>query len=61
VDFRLDKRWQMRGWQLGAYLDVYNVYNNSAVEGLSYDYNYARQIYQTGVPFLPSLGVRGEF
>jgi hypothetical protein len=58
---RLDKRWQFRAWRLSAYLDIYNVYNNAAIEGTSYDFNYAHQVYQTGVPFLPSIGARGEF
>jgi len=31
------------------------------VEGLSYNYNYSRQSYQTGIPIIPSLGMRGEF
>ena len=61
LDMRVDKRWQFKSWQLGAYLDVYNVYNNANPEALSYDYHYARQSYQTGLPFLPSIGVRGEF
>jgi TonB family protein len=61
LDLRLDKRWQFRAFRLSAYLDVYNAYNNAATEGVSYDYNYARQVYTTGVPFLPSIGVRGEF
>lgn len=61
LDMRLDKRWQFQNYRVSAYLDVYNVYNNPGIEGVSYDFNYARQIYQTGVPFLPSVGVRGEF
>ena len=61
LDIRVDKRWQFKSWQLGAYLDVYNVYNSPNPEALSYDYRYARSSYQTGLPFLPSIGVRGEF
>lgn len=61
LDMRLDKRWEFQSYRVSAYLDVYNVYNNPGIEGVSYDFNYARQIYQTGVPFLPSVGVRGEF
>jgi len=61
IDIRIDKRWQFRHWQLGAYLDVYNAYNHASVEGVSYDYRYSKSSYVTGVPFLPSLGVRGEF
>jgi hypothetical protein len=61
LDMRLDKRWQIKTYRVSAYLDVYNVYNNPGIEGVSYDFNFARQIYQTGVPFLPSVGLRGEF
>jgi len=61
LDLRIDKRWQFRTWRFSAYLDIQNVYNNAAVEGLAYNYNYSRQSYQTGIPIIPSLGMRGEF
>jgi hypothetical protein len=61
LDIRIDKRWQFKTWRFSAYLDIQNVYNNAAVEGLAYNYNYSRQSYQTGIPIIPSLGMRGEF
>jgi len=61
LDLRLDKRWQYKDFRIATYLDVYNVYNHPGVEGVSYDYNFARRTNQTGIPFLPSVGVRGEF
>ncbi len=61
LDLRVDKRWQFKTWRFSAYLDIQNVYNNAAVEGLSYNYNYSRVSYQTGIPIIPSLGMRGEF
>jgi TonB family protein len=61
LDLRVDKRWQFRTWRFSTYLDIQNVYNNAAVEGLSYNYNYSKQSYQTGIPIIPSLGLRGEF
>jgi len=61
LDLRIDKRWQFKSWRFSTYLDIQNVYNNAAVEGLSYNYNYSRQSYQTGIPIIPSLGMRGEF
>lgn len=61
VDIRVDKSWQFRDWRLGAYLDIYNAYNHPSVEDVSYDYRYAKSSYATGIPFLPSIGVRGEF
>ena len=38
-----------------------NVYNAGNVEGTSYNYNYTRSVFATGIPFLPSLGLRAEF
>ena len=61
LDIRIDKRWQFRTWRFSAYLDVQNVYNNAAVEGLAYNYNFSQEQYQTGIPIIPSLGMRGEF
>jgi TonB family protein len=61
LDMRVDKAWQFKDWRFSAYLDIYNVYNNQAVEGLAYNYNYTQESFQTGLPIIPSLGVRGEF
>ena len=61
LDLRVDKRWQFRTWRFSTYLDIQNVYNNAAVEGLSYNYNFSKQSYQTGIPIIPSIGMRGEF
>ncbi len=43
-----------------AYLDVQNVYNQSNVEGLTYNFNYTARSYVAGLPILPSIGVRAE-
>ncbi len=61
LDLRIDKRWQFKDWRFSAYLDVQNAYNNSAAEALSYNFDFTDQQYQTGIPIIPSLGVRGEF
>ena len=61
LDVRLDKRWQYRDWRLSLYLDIQNVYNHQAVEATVYSYNFSDRAYQTGVPIIPSIGVRGEF
>jgi TonB family protein len=60
LDVRIDKRWQMTWGRLSMYLDVTNVYNNAAVEGRSYNYNFSKSAYATGVPIIPSLGFRVE-
>jgi len=40
---------------------VQNVYWAQNVEGFSYNYNYTRRTKVTGLPIIPSIGVRGEF
>jgi hypothetical protein len=60
LDLRVDKTWQFRSWRLSAYLDVQNVYNNAAKEDLAYNFNFTQRTYQTGLPIIPSVGVRGE-
>ncbi|XXX80494.1 TonB-dependent receptor [Sorangium sp. So ce134] len=61
LDLRLDKSWKFKRWQLSAYLDVQNVYNNGNSEAIQYNYNYTARQYVTGLPILPSFGLRGEF
>jgi hypothetical protein len=61
LDIRVDKRWQFKSWAFSAYLDVQNVYNNPAKEDFIYSFDYSKRGYQTGVPIIPSLGLRGEF
>jgi TonB family protein len=61
LDIRLDKTWWLaEGIKMSAYLDVYNAYNQGNVEGVSYNYNATRSTYATGVPIVPSIGMRLE-
>jgi outer membrane receptor protein involved in Fe transport len=60
LDLRLDKRWQIKNARVSAYLDLQNVYNNPAAEGMVYSYDFSKSQYQTGVPILPSIGMRLE-
>jgi TonB family protein len=60
LDLRVDKRWQFKAWSLSAYLDVQNVYNHPAAESYVYNFDYSRRNYQTGIPIIPSIGLRGE-
>lgn len=61
LNLRVDKTWKMSGGvSISAYLDVYNAYNAANVEGIQRNYNQTQQTYATGLPFLPSIGLRGE-
>ena len=61
LDLRVDKTWTFETWKLGMYLDVMNVYNHQAAEGVRYSYNMADREYIGGLPIIPSLGMRGQF
>lgn len=61
LDIRVDKQWRMNGWILRTYLDVQNAYNRANPEGLAYNYNFSQSRIQSGLPIIPSLGIRGEF
>jgi hypothetical protein len=60
LDLRLDKRWQVKNARVSAYIDLQNVYNNPGAEALVYSYDFSKSQYQTGVPILPSFGLRLE-
>lgn len=60
LDVRVDKTWDFRTWKLSAYLDLYNVYNHASPEDVSHNFNFSRTTYQSGLPIIPSFGVRGE-
>ena len=61
LDLRVEKLFIFERWQLKAYLDVTNVYNHWNQENAQYSYDYTRQGATTGLPIVPSFGVRGEF
>jgi TonB family protein len=61
LDVRIDKTWKFKAWQLSAYLDVVNTYNAANVEAITYNYDFTKRSSVTGLPFLPSFGLRGEF
>lgn len=61
LDARIEKTWLYNTWRLGLYLDVQNLLNASNEEGTQYDYRFRESAPVSGVPFLPTLGIRGQF
>ena len=61
LDVRAEKTWLFDTWRLGAYLDIQNVLNTENEEGTQWDYRFRESSPITGVPFVPTLGVRGRF
>jgi TonB family protein len=61
LDIRIDKRWVYDSWMLNAYLDIQNVYNQTNIQNVQYNYDYTKELAQQGLPIVPVLGLRGEF
>ena len=61
LDIRVDKTFVFNAWMLDLFLDVENVYNNSAAELVAYSYNDRQHDFVRGLPLLPILGLKGSF
>lgn len=61
LDLRVDKRFTYKRLMVNVYLDIINVYNRQNGEAWVYSYNLQQRQLQTGLPIVPSLGVRLEF
>ncbi len=61
LDLRAEKTWTFDTWSLAAYLDILNVYNAENPEATQYDYRYRESTPVRGVPFVPTLGVKGTW
>ena len=60
LDLRIDRTFVTKRMVFKLYLDISNLYNNPAQEQMVYSYDYTQHAAITGLPILPSLGVRGE-
>ena len=49
-----------RAGSVAAYLDVQNAYNRHNEEGRAYNFDFTQVGVISGLPLIPSLGVRGE-
>jgi len=61
LDLRIDKRFVFKSWIFAVYIDLSNVTNRANVEAFAYSYDYTRRGTVTGLPILPSLGLRASF
>jgi hypothetical protein len=46
---------------LGAYIDVQNVIDHKNVEAFQSDYRFRETAPVTGIPILPTIGIRGQW
>lgn len=61
LDIRVDKKFIFDSWLLNVYLDVQNVYNRGNPENIQYNFDATQNSYATGLPIIPSFGIRAEF
>ncbi len=61
VDLRIEKTWLFELWSMGLYIDVQNLFNVANVEAIQWDYRYRESAPVTGIPFLPTIGIRGQW
>lgn len=61
LDFRVDRKFIYDTWILSAYLDVQNLLNRKNPQSVNYSYDYSQKTYTTGLPILPTFGIKGEF
>ena len=61
LDVRLDRKWIFKNWILTAYLDIQNVTNRNNVGTVDYSFDYSEVDGESGIPILPTIGLRGEF
>jgi TonB family protein len=60
LDLRVQKTWTFDQWKLALFLDIQNLYNQKNPEGEVYNYDFSERSVLTGLPIIPSLGLRGE-
>jgi len=61
LDLRVDRRWDFDGWNLIAYLDIQNIYNNKNSNSIRYNYREKKVDTQSSIGILPSIGISIEF
>jgi TonB-dependent Receptor Plug Domain/Carboxypeptidase regulatory-like domain len=57
LDLRIDHAWRRSWGVLDLYIDVQNVTNRDNPEGVTYNKDFTRRSYTTGLPVFPSIGV----
>jgi len=61
ADLRVDKRWTFDRWMFSGYIDVQNVTNRANPEFTTPSGSCDETVTITGLPILPTIGVRAEW
>ena len=57
LDVRIDRSWRRPWGVLNLYIDLQNVINRRNPEGVTYNEDFTRRSYTSGLPIFPSIGV----
>lgn len=61
LDLRFDRKYTFDTSVWTLYIDIQNILNQKNPESYEYSYNYLQKSEVSGLPFLPSIGLKGEF
>ncbi len=61
LDLRVDRRFAFDRFLLDLYLDVQNVWNRENPEFIQYNFDATQSVYGSGLPIIPSIGLRATF
>ncbi len=62
LDIRVDRRWNFSSWNLIAYIDIQNIYNNKGSGSVRWNAREQRvESNENAIGILPSIGVSAEF
>lgn len=61
LDLRVDRRWDFDGWNLIAYIDIQNIYNNKNSFTNRFNYREMKVDNESTIGLLPSIGISVEF
>jgi TonB family protein len=61
ADFRVEKLFTWKSWQLSAYVDFLNAIRGVNPEFQRYNYDYTESTWVRGLPFIPNPGFEAEF
>lgn len=57
LDVRLDRTWRRTWGAINLYIDLQNIVNRSNPEGVTYNRDFTKRSFTTGLPIFPSIGV----
>lgn len=61
LTLRVDKLFKLKRTRINGYIEVINVYNRANPEAVDYNFDYTEEIFVSGLPIFPNLGMKAEF